>query len=101
MDSRLSQTKRRMMEEKKTRYLFFASGILVGGIFVRTYMSREKLGLVEKLTKMSTITNLVFDTDKWIWKTIDDPGDIDKWTDELKDRLEYIEMIVALYSLEE
>jgi hypothetical protein len=101
MDSRLSPTKRTTMKDKKTQYLLFGSGVLVGVLATYAVLAKEHSDLFVKAEKIRTVADLVLEMDKWIWMTIDDPVDTEKWAEELKDRLEYIEMIIALYSFEE
>lgn len=89
------------MDNKLTPYLIFASGALAGAFGSYVFYTKTTEKATEKIMKLKTVASLVLDMDKWIWSTIDNTEDIEGWTQELSERLEYIEMVIALYSVEE
>ena len=89
------------MKDKITPYFLFASGLCAGVLVSFIGYQRVLVPLQEELEKLNTVSSLILDTDRWLWETIDNTEDIELWASELKERLSYIEMIIALYSVEE
>ena len=89
------------MKYKITPYLVFTSGVLFGVLMTSLGYNKVVVPLREELEKVNTVSKLILDTDRWLWETIDNTDDVELWAQELKDRLSYIEMIIALYSVEE
>ena len=89
------------MKDKITPYFLFAAGLGAGIFGASVWYQRMVVPLREELDKANTISKLILDTDRWLWETIDQMDEIESWAEELKERLNYIEMVIALYSVEE
>ena len=92
------------MNKELVPYLVFASGIYTGAVAMTLAYSKVMEEVNKKTDKAKTISKLIFDLDRWIWETIGQPEDVEdteEWTKELKDKLDYIEMVAALYYMED
>jgi len=92
------------MKKKFIPYFVFAGGIYTGAVVMTLVYSKVMEEVNKRTEKAKTISKLIFELDRWIWETIGQPEDFDEteaWTKELKDKLDYIEMVAALYYMED
>ena len=89
------------MKKKLTPYLLFGTGVYVGSVFSSMVFLKLTEKMKVRMAKVETISSLVMDTDNWLWETINREEDSEGWVDELKSRLSYIEMVMAIYYMED
>lgn len=92
------------MNKRLVPYFVFGAGFYTGAVATTLVYAKVMEEVNKKTEKARTISKLIFDLDKWIWQTIGQPEEVEdteEWTKELKDKLDYIEMVAALYYMED